>query len=188
MNSANLQFIDMDLANIVYSAEGGLLYTADGTTLIEYSAGKKDTNVEIPERITCIGSIAFGGCTNLTSVILPESLTEIGVAAFYNCTALTFINLKNVQTIHSFAFQGSGLTSIVIPSSVNSISSYAFQRCASLTDVTVYWAKPLGITSDVFDSVDLSNATLRVPCGTKANYEAVSVWQRFGTIIEHLKP
>ena len=59
----------------------------------------------IPNSVTNIGELAFGGCSALTSIILPNSVTSIGRYAFYGCSALTSITIPNsVKTIGKYAF------------------------------------------------------------------------------------
>jgi hypothetical protein len=54
----------------------------------------------------------------------------------------------------------------------------------NLKDCRVSWPTPY-VTDNLFAaSVDLSNATLHVPEGTKALYAAAEGWSRFGTIVE----
>lgn len=64
-----------------------------------------------------------------------------------------------------------------------------FIGCESLTDVTVAWTeadKILAIDASVFNGIannqGPSGATLHVPAWTKALYQAVHVWNTFGTI------
>jgi len=64
---------------------------------------------------------------------------------------------------------------------VTSIESHAFWYCRSLTSVTVDWDTPLEIDGYVFSG---SDATLYVPKGTKALYEAANLWKDFGNIVE----
>ena len=104
---------------------------------------------------------------------------------------MTSVIISNsTTTIESHAFaQCSGLTSIVIPESVENIGWLAFTDCSSLTSVTILNANPQKIIftsyADLFGlRVNLSTATLYVPCGSKSAYEDAPVWQDFGTIIE----
>ena len=119
------------------------------------------TSIEIPNCVTYIGEHAFEGCEGLASVIIPNSVTSIGYEAFRSCK---------------------GLTSITIPNSVTSIGERTFYRCPNLTSVTVGIPIPLAINYDMF--INRANATLYVPAGCKAAYEAADVWKDFKEIIE----
>lgn len=95
------------------------------------------------------------------NTIIPNSVTSIGDYAFYDCT---------------------GLTSIEIPNSVTSIGTLAFNGCSTLTSVKVENEIPLQIGSGVFSN--RANATLYVPAGSKAAYEAADYWNEFKEIVE----
>ena len=122
---------------------------------------KEVTELVVPNDVKTIRSYAFEGLTNLTSVTVPNSVTSIGQYAFAYCT---------------------GLTSVTIPSRVTSIGYCAFNECPNLTSVKVYKESPLSISSYTF--TNRANATLYVPAGSKAAYEAAQYWQDFGTIVE----
>lgn len=99
----------------------------------------------IGDGVTCIGSGAFSGCTNLTTVAISNSVTTISGAAFSGCIGLTTLTIPNsVTTIGSGAFYNCiGLTAIEIPNSVISIGEEAFQNCSSLTAIEI----PNSVTS-----------------------------------------
>jgi len=146
------------------------------------------TSVAIPEGVTSIGSSAFGYCRGLTSITIPSSVTSIGGSAFRDCSGLTSLMIpSSVTSIGWYAFSNcSGLTSVTIPSGVTSIDWYAFEGCSGLTSMTVGWEAPLGIDDGYFGNSNYHNATLYVPKGTKAAYEAANVWKDFGDIKEKL--
>ena len=127
----SLESIIVDENNTAYKLIDGVLYSKDGTTLVCYPAGKKDTSFTIPSSVTSIGRDAFYGCTSLTSVTIPESVTSIGSFAFYNCTSLE---------------------SVIIPSSVMTVGSVAFRFFGpNLENRDVYCqadSKPEGWASD----------------------------------------
>ena len=68
--------------------------------------------------------------------------------------------------------------------SVTSMGELAFNGCNNLTSVSVAWETPIVIGDNVFSSSNYHNATLYVPKGTKALYEATDVWKDFGIIVE----
>ena len=165
------------------------------------------TSVTIPNSVTSIGVAAFSGCSNLTSITIPNSVTYINGSAFYCCSRLTSVTIPNsVTSIGSFAFHccsrltsvtipnsvteiGIGafsdctiLHSVTIPNSVTEIGYSAFAYCTNLTSVTVKAETPLTITELVF--TNRANATLYVPAGSKAAYEAADYWKEFKEIKE----
>lgn len=142
------------------------------------------TSVEIPNSVTEICRWAFEGCSNLRSINFRNSVTSIGEFAFYQCTSLTSVSFGNsVTSIEYGAFaECSSLKSVIIPSSVTSIGEGAFYDCSALTSVAVCNEEPVSISSDTFSNS--ANATLYVPAGTKAAYEAADYWKEFKEIIE----
>ena len=99
------------------------------------SSGLK--SLTVADGIAAIPSGLCNGCEQLSSVALADSVTTIAMNAFFNTKALEKIDLKNVQTINSYAFWGSGLTDLVLPKSVKKVESRAFEACTSLTKVTI---------------------------------------------------
>ena len=143
------------------------------------------TDLEIPNSVTKIGDDAFYGCSDLMSVTIPKSVTSIGGRSFAGCSGLTSVTIpQSVTSIEVGAFFGcSGLTSVIIPSSVTDIDGYAFNGCTSLTSVIVAKKTPIPIYySDTFSN--RANATLYVPYGCKAAYEAAGYWKEFKEILE----
>ena len=112
--------------------------------------------------VTSIGRFAFRKCSGLTSVTIPSSVKSIDFGAFQEC---------------------SSLTSLTIPGSITSMEDRVFVSCSSLTSVTIGSITPPSIYSDTFDGLS-SNATLYVPAGSKAAYEAANYWKEFKEIIE----
>ena len=164
------------------------------------------TSLTIPKSVTSIGYHAFSGCSGLTSITIPEGVTSIGFYAFYGCSHLATVNLsRSVTSIGWYAFYAcpitsitipervteiaygsfwdcKSLTSVTLPSSVASIGDMAFNGCSALTSVIIENPTPVSITSDVF--TNRANATLYVPAGSKAAYEAADYWKEFKAIVE----
>jgi hypothetical protein len=159
---SRLNAITVDGSNTAFSSIDGVLFNKDKTILIQCPEGKTGKSYDIPSSVKEIEWCAFWN-SSLTAVNIPNSVTRIGMSAFESCR-----NLK----------------AVIIPNSVTEIEYEAFFDCDSLRSVTVGWATPLTISSDLFEGVPLSTATLHVPAGTKALYATADVWKDFGTILE----
>ena len=144
------------------------------------------TDLVIPNSVTTIGDYAFIGCNALTSVTIPNSVTSIGWGAFAYCSGLTSVTIPNsVTSIGQGAFlYCSGLTSITIPNSVTSIGNYAFTNCTGLTELVSLASIPPICNAGVFENVDKSLCTLKVPMGSKDAYRQADGWKEFVNIEE----
>ena len=152
------------------------------------------TSVTIPESLTLIGENAFFGCSGLTSMVVESGNTKYDSRD--NCNAIIetatnalIVGCKNtiisnsVTCIGSYAFCGcTGLTSITIPNNIKSIGDEAFGWCTGLKFVQVKNPYPVSISKYTFFNQE--NATLCVPFGSKAAYEAANYWNEFMKIIE----
>ena len=95
----------VNATNDHFKAEGGVLFSKDGTELVAYPAAKDATTYTIPNGVTTIRSYAFDKCTNLTEVTIPSSVATIGNGAFCNCTNLATINgHSGVKSVGLYAF------------------------------------------------------------------------------------
>ena len=141
------------------------------------------TSVAFPTNITSIDEGVFNRCSSLVSVSIPDKVTTIEKLAFSGCTSLASVNIPNrVNSIGDYAFSGCGLISITIPIGIKSIGERAFSGCGNLNSVTVKNDSPISIQENVFSN--RTNATLYVPVGCKAAYEAANYWKEFKEIVE----
>lgn len=139
----------------------------------------------IPESVTSIADYAFEYCYGLTNIIIPNSVKTIGYCAFMGCKDLNSIELPNdLKTITSYAFgHCNNLTTVVIPQAVTSIELYAFAYCKNLKDVYCY-PEIIPITyPEVFQKVEIRNATLHVPEVSIELYKNEAPWKNFGNIV-----
>lgn len=138
-NCENLTSITVDESNVNYQSIDGNLYTKDGTVLLQYAIGKKETSFVISDDVTMIGYNAFAYCTNLISVVIPNSILTIDKHAFYDCVNLSNVTIPDgVTMIGTYAFHNcSSLTSVVIPDSVTAIGSDTFSDCDALISVVI---------------------------------------------------
>lgn len=105
----------VDTENRYYTAEDGVLFNKDRTTLICFPGGKMIHDYNIPSSVTNIGDYAFSCCIKLTNVLLPGSVSRIGYSAF----------------------DQSSLESVTIPGSVSSIGEGTFGGCPKLAGIIV---------------------------------------------------
>jgi hypothetical protein len=142
------------------------------------------TSIFIPNTIVNIKMAAFYK-TSLTNIFIPTSVISIENQAFIGCNKLTSINIPNSLTsIGDKVFAGCPLlTSIIIPTSVTSIGDSIFWLCTGLKSLIVNRSSPLIITETIFQDI-YTTATLYVPAGTKAAYQAAAEWNRFTNIVE----
>ena len=178
---SGLESITVESENTIYDSRNNCNAIIKTSTNYLISGCK---NTVIPNSVTGIAYEAFYGCTGLTSISVPNSVTSIQPGAFMNCTGLTSISLPNsVTSIQSGTFMNcTSLASVTFPNSVTSIEDDAFRDCSALTNVKVDRETPPSIYSRTF--TNSANATLYVPAGSKAAYEAADYWKDFKRIIE----
>ena len=197
----------IEIPNIVTSIDDYTFAGCSGLTSIEIPSSVTNigwrafsgctglTSVEIPNSVTYINVAAFGDCSSLTSIKVESGNTKYDSRNDCNAIIETSSNLlscgckntvipNSVTSICQSAFHGcSDLISIKIPKSVTSIGQSAFKKCSSLTSVKVESETPVSIESNVF--TNRTNATLFVPAGSKAAYEAANYWKEFKEIVEY---
>ena len=88
--------------------------------------------------VTAIGDSAFQNNTTIKSVIFHDKLKTIGWQAFYGCWNLRIdIELSNITSIGSRAFQGAGIKSIKTSSALKSLGGLAFWNCGNLQEAEI---------------------------------------------------
>ena len=124
----SLKTISVSGGNTSYCSENGVLYNKRKTELVQYP-GAGPSSFTVPESVTSIGHIAFGGNGSLASVTIAGSQVDIGDRAFQNCTALTTMTVRGGCSLGEFAFSGcSSLTHMTFQGHAPKISSSAFMN------------------------------------------------------------
>ncbi len=125
--------------NPYFKSVNGVLFSRDGTRLIKYAAGKKDTLYRVADGTVKMEAYAFQGANNLTEVVLPDSIEQIEKGSFWGCENLEKISLGNsLKGIGETAFYNcDSLTEIVVPDSVEQIGERAFAYSDTLETVTI---------------------------------------------------
>ena len=67
---------------------------------------------------------------------------------------------------------------------MTAIGEQAFSGCTALVTVTAKIAVPFAINDNTFDAATYQTATLYVPVGAKARYQAAAGWKNFYNIVE----
>ena len=81
-----------------FSTRDGVLYTKDGTCMIEYPDGKKDRIYRVPEGTVEISGGAICDIEVLEEIILPEGLLILGDGAIAGCDGLSSITIPSTLT------------------------------------------------------------------------------------------
>ena len=127
----------------VYSAQNGMLLSADGKTLLYYPAGKTDTAVVLPDSVTSIGDKAFYKNTKITTFAVPARLQNIGESAFEGCTGITTLTFEGGEgdadlRIEDRAFYGCWkIEALTLTENVRYLGESAFGDTRHITEVTV---------------------------------------------------
>ncbi|MDB4664796.1 leucine-rich repeat domain-containing protein [Verrucomicrobia bacterium] len=184
---SSLTSIEVAPLSSSYVSIEGVLFTKEGSSLIQYPARKEGDSYVIPDSVTSIGDVAFRG-SSLRSITIPDSVTSIGDRAFSGCSYLTSIIIpQSVTSIETFAFFNcSSLTSIVIPQAFHSRSE------ANRLKITHLWPDGFFLPSSITHTPKLS---IRLPLqliltgdeNTKAAIEATDTltgpWTEWRTIV-----
>ena len=160
----SLSSITVVTGNKNFKSVDGVLYSADGRTLV-YCPASKSGAFEIPVGTQTVAPGAFIGCNGLTEITVPNTVTLIGECAFYglsdNLTKLTFAgNAFNDMIIDNYAFRNcKALTEVVFESGskVATISQGAFMGCTGIENFTIP-ASTSKIEANAFrDCTELTN-------------------------------
>ena len=136
----------------------------------------------LSEGLQSIGKNAFAS-NGFSELTFPSTLRSIGDNAFINCTQIkTLVIPEGVETIgyRTFAYMWD-LKYLELPSTLKEIGEGVVESSSDLTSVVSHITEPFAVSDNTFAS---SSATLYVPIGTKAKYEALSGWTQFAEIVE----
>ena len=148
----NLSRIDVDATCNAYKSVDGVVYTADGSTLVAVPAtwsptgsgnadsGSSDSDeedapvtFEPAAGTTKIAGGAFAGVQNIEKLVLPDTVTELGEEAFMDSSMSEVVLSANLTAIPARAFYDASIASVTIPGSVRSIGESAFAGSKGLS-------------------------------------------------------
>ena len=205
-----LQSVTVASDNSFLSSLNGVIFNKDKSVLLWYPKGKPDTSYTVPASVISLERCSFDEVAALSSVTLPNSLKRMENYVFSSCPNLTTLNLpsslefighyslnnikvssmvvpENIKVLNNyFLAECPELISVVLPSTLTQIKWYSLSRNPKLKAVTCKAANPPVITAgqEVFKGTPIASATLLVPAGSKALYQAAEGWKDFGTIVE----
>lgn len=109
----------VEAGNPALKAVDGVLFTADGKTLLRYPPLKKQEHYDVPFGVTAIAPYAFDNCS-LRSISLPMGVSSIGWGAFSDCLWLESIATPlTLRTLEPYAFINCiNLSSLPLPAGV----------------------------------------------------------------------
>lgn len=175
----------------------GVSYTVKGIGARAFYNLDNIKSVKIESGVETIGSRAFYDCDGLSELELPSTLKTIGDYAFVWCKMTSLDLPEGVTSIGEGAFQSCvNMTKLVLPSSLVSFGNYLVRDCSKLSSVISRISSPSEISQYVFSSNQSwseseqktiftpSSATLYVPKGTAAKYQAFDGWNMFADVIE----
>ena len=193
-----LTAIYVEDGNQYYKSVDGIVYTADGKSLIVCPKAKDGTvtiaygteticdyafrdcdgitNIDFSGSLTAIGSYAFYNCDGIWNLNLPDSVTSIGYEAFGSCNNLRSVKLPaSLEYIGGYAFAWCyALTNIEFPESLKTISYGAFQDCDGLTSV-VLPESLITIENNAFSNCD-SLRKVTIDASLKSLYQSAFDW------------
>jgi len=127
---AQLKAVKVHPNHPAFVAQDGVLFTADGQTLVHYPAAR-GTRYRIPSGVTAIGSHAFAGA-NLTNITWNDALVQIGDEAFRDTKLFSLEWKEGIVSIGQSAFAATPLTSVRLPRSLQTLGEKAFAHCGEL--------------------------------------------------------
>lgn len=77
--------------NLALKSEDGVLFSKDGSILVEYPCGRKDKKYHIPLGTEQIYKFAFWKTNCLEELIIPEGVVSIGEGAIEYCSNLKYL-------------------------------------------------------------------------------------------------
>jgi surface protein len=197
---------ELTLGNALEAIETGFWGPAFGETSI--------TEITVPEKITNLNgflnsqvSIVNIGKTSLTDISGTGKDAFLPIDRINITNLATFMGIKKQLAGYDLYLNGNlvedltipsstsevgergmqgckSLKSITIPSHVEAIQDNAFDGCTEVNSVKSYIQEPFAINGNVFTAEVKQNATLLVPYGTKAKYQAADGWKDFVNIEE----
>ncbi len=93
---SSLKRFSVSEKNIIYIADGGVLYSSDLKRIVAYPGANPMERYIIPDGVTRIDAV-FDSCSNLKTLTIPESVEYRSFCDFNNCPVLTDIYFGGLE-------------------------------------------------------------------------------------------
>lgn len=145
-----LESINVSEENPYFTSINGDLYSKDGTVLIKYVGGKKDTFFAVPDGVTTVMDRAFDSAAHLVEVVVPDSVVEYGMDMFETCSSLETVTLgRGITKIDGRMFgYRNPLKTLNISNAISDIDAYTFYSCYKLETINVDENNPYYVSID----------------------------------------
>jgi len=170
-----LETITVSKGNTIYKSIDGIVYSADGKTLVTVPQAKKE--VEIADSVTYVKEDAIYSCMDLVKLELPDSIKEIAYGSLRENRGLVEVRLpEGMYDLNGYLLSGcSSLKRVYIPTMQNedpydstsypTIGDNIFYGCAKLDEV-VFLQDEIRIDEDVTELFGACSPALTVYCKT----------------------
>lgn len=203
--NTRLERITVEDGSRYYKDIDGILYTADGATLLKCPEHYFDpvavpdgvrtiaehafqssniTSVVLPNTLTEIGYLAFGYCKHLTKVTIPASVTTLGRTVFGGCHYLKYAKIESEVVGEYMFYECTSLKDIILSPKVNKVGKEAFSLHSNYS-TTIYAlnATPPQCEGELSDNANnIAKFTLKVPYESKDAYTNDAIWGKVSTI------
>lgn len=203
--NTRLERITVEDGSRYYKDTDGILYTADGATLLKCPEHYFDpvavpdgvrtiaeraflssniTSVVLPNTLNEIGYLAFGYCKHLTKVTIPASVTTLGRTVFGCCHYLKYAKIESEVVGEYMFYECKSLQDIILSPKVNKVGKEAFSLHSNYS-TTIYAlnATPPQCEGGLSDNANnTAKFTLKVPYESKDAYTNDAAWGKVPTI------
>ena len=99
---AKISKITVDGANKNYKVTDGILYTADGKSLVKATNENTQENLSVSDKVNNIYRGAFYRISTLKSVTVPKTVPTLYEMTFYKCNNLNSLYLSEITSLEKF--------------------------------------------------------------------------------------
>lgn len=144
----DLETFSVNAEQKLWTTEDGVLLTGDGTQLVSFPRGKKNSAYVIPARVRVLGERSFSNCKLLKRVEM-EGVSIIGHSAFRSSSVEKISIGPGLSEIHACAFMFTTKLTGIEFATCSRIDDFAFSGCFNLLSLFFHNEQPqrLGLHS-----------------------------------------